>query len=177
VYSIKDTTHFDQRLAEAVSWCCDHAVASDPVRSLRYGSLYPSILSETRDDVVLSVLMYRGSWLQQQRIKPITKDLDLRRGRLLCYFPDANLADGAAEVASEGFFDTNNIPPWDSWVGLYRSDLRDVSQKVYLISYVPEVFLGLASRGIEVNPEECIMWLRDSDTPIGNVLRSEGWRF
>jgi len=120
MYSLKDTTHFDQRLSETVAWCCDHAVASDPNHSLRYESLYPSILSETRADVVLSVLMYRGEWLKQQRCKPITKDRDLRQGRLLCYFPDANLADGAAQVASEGFFDINNIPPWDTWVGLYR---------------------------------------------------------
>ncbi len=177
MYSIKDTTHFDQRLAEAVAWCCTRAVAADPKNSLRYDSLYPNILSETRADVVLSVLMYRGLWLQPQRVKPVTKDLDLRHGRLLCYFPDANLADGAAEVTSEGFFDSNNIPPWDTWVGLYRSDLRDASQKVYLISYVPEVFLHHASTGIEVNPEGCILWLGGSDTPIGNLLRSEGWRF
>ena len=177
MYSLKDTTHFDQRLAEAVTWCCDHAVASDPKYSLRYESLYPSILSETRADVVLSVLMYRGEWLRQQRSKPITKDRGLRQGRLLCYFPEANLADGAAEVASEGFFDINNISPWDTWVGLYRSDVRDMSQQVYLISYVPKEFMRQAGRGVEVNPEQCIMWLYDTNTPIGNELRSEGCQF
>lgn len=120
--------------------------------------------------------MYRGEWVKQQKVS-ITKSRDLRSGRLLCYFPDANLADGAAEVASGGFFDINNIPPWDTWVGLYRSDLRDVSLRVYLISYVPEMFLEHAARGIDANPESCIAWLYDTDTPIGNVLRSEGWRF
>ena len=175
--SLKDSTSFDQRLAEAIAWCCDRVMPSDPKHSLRYDSLYPSILSETRADVVLSVLMYRAAWLQQRDIKPITKDGQLRQGRLLCYFPDADLADGAAQVASEGFFDVNNIPPWDTWVGLYGSDLEDVSRKVYLISYVPEAHTSHARRGIEVNPEECIMWLYDTDTPISNVLRSEGWRF
>src|SRR5215475_6750001 len=68
MYSLKDTAHFDQRLAETVTWCCDHAAASEPKRSLRYEPLYPCILSETRADVVLSVLMYRGEWLKQQRI-------------------------------------------------------------------------------------------------------------
>ena len=121
--------------------------------------------------------MYRGAWLQQQNVKPITKDRGLRLGRLLCYFPEANLADGAAEVASEGFFDINNIPPWDTWVGLYRSDLLDVGHKVYLISYVPEMFLRHAGKGVDVNPEQCIMWLHDADTPVGNVLRSEQWLF
>ena len=126
---------------------------------------------------MVSVLGYRGAWLQQQKIKPVIEDRELRQGRLLCYFPDADLADGAAEVASDGFFDNHNVPPWDTWVGLYRSDLSDASLKAYLISYVPEMFLQQAARGVEVNPEQCIMWLYDSDTPIGNVLRSDGWRF
>jgi len=177
VYSLKDTTHFDQRVAETVAWCCDRAIREDPKQSLRYDSLYPSILSETRAEVVLSVLMYRSEWLKQRKEKPIKEDRNMRAGRLLCYFPDANLADGAAEVASAGFFDVNNIPPWDSWVGLYRSDLKDPSLTVYLISYVPHVFLQQAGRGIDVNPESCIVWLNDSDTPIANVLRCERWQF
>lgn len=177
MFSIKDSIHFEQRLAETVVWCCERISTADPKHSLRYDSLYPSILLETRADVVLNVLMYRASWLQQQNVKSIKTDRELKRGRLLCYFPDANLADGAAELASEGFFDLNNVPPWDTWVGLYQSDLQDASRKVYLISYVPEAFIQHAGRGIEVNPEECIMWLYETDTPIGNVLRSEGWRF
>ena len=177
MYSIKDSVHFNQRLAEAVAWCCNHASASYPKHSLRYDSLCPGTLSATRADAVLTVLGYRGVWLQQQNIKPVIEDRELRQGRLLCYFPDADLTDGAAEVASDGFFDNHNVPPWDTWVGLYQSDLRDVSLKVYLISYVPEMFLQQAARGVEVNPEQCVMWLYDSDTPIGSVLRSDGWRF
>jgi hypothetical protein len=175
--SIKDSVHFNQRLAETIAWCCGRAAASYPKHSLRYDSLCPGILSATRADAVLTVLGYRESWLRQANIKPIAKDRELRLGRLLCYFPDADLADGAAEVASDGFFDIHNVPPWDTWVGLYRSDLREASFREYLISYVPGMFLEQATKGVEVNPEQCIMWLYDSDTPIGNVLRSEGWRF
>jgi hypothetical protein len=177
MYSIKDSVHFNQRLSETIVWCGDRAAASYPKHSLRYESLYPGTLSPTRADAVFTVLGYRGSWLQQQNVKPVIEDRELRQGRLLCYFPDADLADGAAEVASDGFFDIQNAPPWDTWVGLYQSDLHDASLKVYLISYVPKIFLQHAARGIEVNPEQCIRWLYDADTPIGNVLRSEGWRF
>lgn len=177
MYSIKDSVHFNQRLAETVAWCCDRAAASYPKHSLRYDSLCPGILSATRADAVLTVLYYREGWLQQRKIKPVINDRELRQGRLLCYFPDADLADGAAEVASDGFFDLQNVPPWDTWVGLYQSDLREASLKIYLISYVPEVFLQQAARGVEVNPEQCIMWLYDADTPIGNVLKHDGWRF
>jgi hypothetical protein len=41
---------------------------------------------------------------------------DLCGGRLVAYFPDDNLFDGAAEAESQGFFDVDNIPPYDTWV-------------------------------------------------------------
>jgi hypothetical protein len=70
-------------------------------------------------------------------------------GRLLIYYPHENLACGAAEVSSNGFFDVNNVPPWDIWV--------DFSERT-LVSWVPPVFLEAAQMGIDVNPEACIRW-------------------
>jgi hypothetical protein len=177
MFSLKDSIHFDQRLAETIAWCRKHNALTDPKSALRTESLYPGLLLETRADTVNSVLGYRSAWLHEPKPKPVTKDHQLLQGRLVCYFPDANLADGASEVASKGFFDLNNAPPWDTWVGLYRADLQDISRRVYLIAYVPKPFLEHAQSGIEVNAEACIVWLYDSDTPIGNLLRSEGWQF
>ena len=100
---------------------------------------------------------------------------DLRGGRLLVYFPDAELADGAAEVESSGFFDVFNTPPWDTWVALRRDERgEDRGYSVYLVSWVPSVFLDLASAGIGVNPEECILWLHDADVPLSAELRERG---
>jgi hypothetical protein len=70
-------------------------------------------------------------------------------GRLLLYYPHENLACGAAEVSSNGFFDVNNVPPWDIWV--------DFSERT-LVSWVPPVLLEAAQMGIDVNPEECMRW-------------------
>jgi hypothetical protein len=70
-------------------------------------------------------------------------------GRLLLYCPQENLACGAAEVSSNGFFDVNNVPPWDIWV--------DFSEQT-LVSWVPAGLLKAAQMGIDVNPEECIRW-------------------
>jgi hypothetical protein len=70
-------------------------------------------------------------------------------GRLLLYWPDENLADGAAEYSSNGFFDVNNVPPWDIWV--------DFSERT-LVSWVPPAFIEAAQMGIDVNPENCIRW-------------------
>jgi hypothetical protein len=70
-------------------------------------------------------------------------------GRLLFYNPSENLACGAAQVSSNGFFDVNNVPPWDIWV--------DFSEGI-LVSWVPLMLVQVAQMGIDVNPEECIRW-------------------
>lgn len=70
-------------------------------------------------------------------------------GRLLLYTTRENLACGAAEVSSNGFFDVNNVPPWDIWI--------DFSEGT-LVSWVPPALLDVAQMGIYVNPEECIRW-------------------
>jgi hypothetical protein len=70
-------------------------------------------------------------------------------GRLLLYVPTENLACGAAQASSCGFFDVNNVPPWDVWV-----EFSDQT----LVSWVPPVLAEVAQRGIDVNPEGCIRW-------------------
>lgn len=70
-------------------------------------------------------------------------------GRLLLYRPSENLACGAAEVSSNRFFDTNNVPPWDIWLGFSEGTL---------VSWVPPGLVDVAQMGIYVNPEECIRW-------------------
>lgn len=72
-------------------------------------------------------------------------------GRLLVYFPHEDLADGAADFSSNGFYDFNNVPPWDLWVSFADGEL---------ISWVPIGLIEVAYMGIDVNPEECIQWLR-----------------
>ena len=72
-------------------------------------------------------------------------------GRLLLYSPSENLACGAADVRSNGFFDVNNVPPWDIWV--------DFSEGT-LVSWVPPALLDVAQMGIDVNPEGCIRWAK-----------------
>jgi hypothetical protein len=70
-------------------------------------------------------------------------------GRLLLYTPSENLACGAAEASSNGFFNVNNVPPWDIWV--------EFSERT-LVSWVPPALVDVAQMGIYVNPEECIRW-------------------
>ena len=68
------------------------------------------------------------------------------------YAPEENLADGAAEYASFGFFDVDNVPPWDTWISMFEK---------YLISWVPAPLIGMVQEGLDVNPEQCILWVDD----------------
>jgi hypothetical protein len=173
MYSFKDSVPFGRRLAEAVAWC-SRCIAGDPAHSLRTRELAPSPLEATRADVVLSVLRHRELRLPRKP-RAIVSDRQLEGGRLLCYYPDANLADGAAASVSEEFFDDDNIPPWDTWVGLYGSG-EPRGNGIYLVSYVPGGLIERATAGMEVNPEQCIVWLGDSDTPLASTLRDQGWK-
>jgi hypothetical protein len=75
-------------------------------------------------------------------------------GKLLLFYPNETLCDGAACQSSNGFFDNWNIPPWDTWI--WYSGLPHESQVLY--SWVPSQFIELASTGVSVNPEQCIRW-------------------
>lgn len=118
---------------------------------LRSAALRPtSALNEQHvpwADVVAAVVAKRSPLVRGTLLQ---KDVEAQvEGRLLLYVPSENLADGAAQVSSCGFFDGNNVPPWDIWV--------DFSEQT-LISWVPPAFVEAAQMGIDVNPENCIRW-------------------
>jgi len=72
-----------------------------------------------------------------------------RGGKLLLFTPRDSLSDGAATVASDGFFDVDNVPAWDTW--LYFDGHT-------LVSWVPPQLISKVQLGIDVNPESCIRW-------------------
>ena len=180
-------TDFDEvnrRLAETIAWCHSHMSVSDPTGSLRSLELRPVEIGKVPTHVLLwaattetegvvdSLCSVRRSLLtgsaQKEQNNKKTRALSGHPtdGRLLCYLPYANLADGAAEEASRGFFDADNMPPWDTWVwfdylGSKLENGYDISYAYYLVTWVPQQFITLADAGIVTNPEECILWLDD----------------
>lgn len=79
-------------------------------------------------------------------------------GKLLLYAPDVNLFDGAAEDATRGFFDLDNVPPCDFWIAyvVQREPKRKFDS--FLICWIPGALVDLVDSGIRANPEECIVW-------------------
>jgi len=117
---------------------------------------------------MVSNLCVRRAHLDSEvgKAAPVVGPSGLAGGDLLLYLPDQQLADGAAEQASAGFFDTDNTPPWDSWVALVRDPEADLSDRDQLVCYVPPALRDIAQRGIDVNPEGCILWLRDAPAAL-----------
>lgn len=159
---IFDDVPIGMRLAETIAWCEPRAALADAKRCLRSESLTPWPLARDRAWTMRSVAMNRQP-VAGRDLRPVARPADLRGGRLLVYFPDQNLADGAAEVASHGYFDIHNTPPWDTWITLgHDPSLGDNSTETFLLAWVPPIFVDLVRCGIEVNPEECIAWLEDA---------------
>ena len=156
-------------VAEAAAWCLPRL--SDDLRHCwRSEDLRPKYLEPSRADLVGNVVRRRRSYVQAPLL-PVDPP-----GRLLAYFPDAELSDGAAEFESHGFFDVFNEPPWDCWVGWFEaSSARDESYRAFLLAWIPDRLVTMATRAIHVNPEECIQWL-DAMAPIYVLAVEEAGR-
>lgn len=156
----------DLRLVETIAWCTRYSVRQHVRRSLRPARLAPPPLPMNRSDAVEHVISQRRAEFER------TCDVTLNdvAGQLLVYFPDANLADGAAESESKEFFDLHNAPPCGTWIGYFEDRGPDPSHSSYVLAWVPQVFLDHARKGVEVNPEKCIAWLSDTHLVLRHIL-------
>jgi len=121
---------------------------SNSLRSFSMSDYGRKTLAE-RKAIVEDIANRRAALLKIMGRYPASLQTNLTEGRILLHAPNDNLSDGAATYPSKGFFDVNNVPPWDTWVCYVDS---------YLVSWVPPVLEELVSAGIAVNPEECIRW-------------------
>lgn len=110
------------------------------------GSIY---CEERRQEIVDDVIARRSSLIQWRLANERVIIPGLLHGRILLYVPSDNVSDGASRYASNGFFDPDDCPLWDSWLQ-YRDRI--------FLSWVPEVLFPLAQAGIDANPVECIRW-------------------
>lgn len=161
--NLESEKQFTKRLAQTIFWCGSRADISNPKDCLRTPELRPRILEESRFPAVETVAFERerfgGIEIQKAQLPK-----DLGGGRLLAYFPDANLCCGASEDETSGFFDIDNVPPWDTWVAYFGGGNRH-SYTSYLISWIPPQFVELVSRGIYVNPKPELIYQPSARSP------------
>ena len=165
------------RLAETIEWCLPLANPLFPKESLRSEALRP-VIADTESDYLytpyerfrsISNLLETRRKLLSGEVSPISSFHDLQGGRLIAYFPDENVCDGASEIASYEFLDVRDAPAWDTWVGLYRDRNRE-----FIVSYIPQKFIEFAQAGIDVNCIDCIEWLENTDTNLATELLNKG---
>jgi len=179
--NIHSQREFIKRLTEAIAWCRDVGSLSQPGTSLRTCKIAQADLTSQRHQVSI-VCLERSRRLSSSGKRDLSPVADLCGGRLLAYFPDDNLFCGTAEAESQGFFDVDNIPPYDTWVWMvrnirafaYADGARGEMDVNYLVAWIPPDFVQLASAGVAVNPEACILWLDTLDDEFVRSLRRMG---
>jgi hypothetical protein len=173
-----DQKRFIERLTQTVAWCTAAGSLSLPDTSLR--TCRPNCQDlASQSHQVFAVAHQRWDRLRSIGRRDLIAVSDLRGGRLVAYFPDDNLSCGTAQHESRGFFDVDNIPPYDTWVWMVGNtrtyDRTDGSKGEhdanYLVAWVPPDFIQLAIEGIAVNPEKCIVWLDTLDDEFARSLR------
>ncbi|MCI0710580.1 MAG: hypothetical protein L0154_10510 [Chloroflexi bacterium] len=146
---------FKQRLLETVTWCLS-VMSMDSV-SLR-----------TPPDVNGSVAeQYKAVVHKQTDVILFRPELDenpLAGGRLL-FVRLIDPADNTASTVTEGFFDFQNLPPWDTWV-YYSED-------GFLLCWIPRPLVAVVQPAID---GQNIAWLDGLEelAPFREMLRSEG---
>ncbi len=109
----------------------------------------PNPTREKCSEIVGGGVALRADKLCKAERSPTTSIAGIADGRLLLFIPEETLTDSTASYASKGFFDIDNVPPWDTWVCFYEQ---------YVVSWVPPQLVELANSGVDANPEQCISW-------------------
>jgi hypothetical protein len=137
------TEAFTRALLDAVDWC-NRPRNALPV-PLRSELLRPG--SNDLAEAVVELTSLRCELLETHH--PV---VDAMSGRLLAYFPDAELRDPAAATRSNGFFDERQIPPWETWVAMVSIPDAQPSRRRCLLSWVPRALVGQAAEASVVHP-------------------------
>jgi hypothetical protein len=175
---VREELEFIRRLTDTIVWCSGAGSLLKPATSLRTCQPKHEDLASQHHQV-FRVGVKRSRLLAASGRSDLPLATDLCGGRLLAYFPDEGRADGVAQMKSEGFFDVDNIPPYDTWVWVVRNvrtfDYRDGGkgevEANYLVAWVPPDFIALASAGVDANPDECIQWLDTLDDEFVQSLK------
>lgn len=191
------------RLAETIAWCTRHGSMPDAASAaieLRtpelcprgfiystdeygYADLDPSLGSqESRalTDVVEEVAKLRVDQLELGNIHPLAPAQHLAGGRLLCYAPYENLAEGVEEQETQGYFDVRAVPPWDTWLWFAAQQTRlqkrpfgqEFWYETYLISWVPPELVDIVDMGSRTSTTYALAWADELDSELLAHLRA-----
>jgi hypothetical protein len=138
---------------ETRCWC-GYPLSESDGQILR--AFRPNSLAGSRKSVVQSVIAKRSQRLRSKH-EVIKSGKWSQAGRLIACRPDLNLSEGAMLVATAGYFDYEELPPYDTWVGF----VFEPNFMSFLISWVPDAYIHVVAEGLAVSSTECAIWLDD----------------
>ncbi|WP_145999080.1 hypothetical protein [Oceanicoccus sp. KOV_DT_Chl] len=74
-------------------------------------------------------------------------------GRFLMLDPSATMYDGLSEELTSGFFDSDDVPPPEFWVGVVGNKL---------VAFIPKKFLPVTEGAVENCMSGCLEWMGES---------------
>ncbi len=95
-----------------------------------------------------------------------------RAQSLLLFVPAWSLFDGAANPVSDGFIDDEYFPPWDTWLTMIPCS---GGQGNGLLTWVPEWASPLVNGAIQVDPANCLCWVRSEDDRLKEHEWGKPW--
>jgi len=178
---------FRLRLAETITFCAGRDL---PLRSLELeprtliGRLSNQEWPYSRDidwpGMVMQLAITRRRLLERSGKAPSRPASSVAGGRLLVLDPRVTFSIGQARTYSNGYFDTEDLPPWDTWVMQVpepspapRTDPRRMTPH-YLVAWVPPAYVAWAGVAVETNEEGSLQWLHQAGTPFARQLREAG---
>lgn len=166
------TPEVSRRLAETMAWCSRHARANYAGPSTRTFDLRPPIMAKRGYDLLEQLLASpaearaavehvcaaRRQALERLGTPVAPTGPDLTGGRILYTTIDTDRC-GCATGPSDGYFDLDDLPGWDTW--FYHRDTGTQGGSIYC--WVPPHLVELADDGLLTLPCENVLWLQSLD--------------
>lgn len=168
-------------LIQTILWCQLHARAAEPEHSLRTPELRPRAdfaWGKDTPNAVLRLAQTRAELLKNTGSVEVQEEQV--SGRLLLADPKESDLCGLSVFESGGYIDTDDVPPWDTWVHYAHEDTVAGGKRAsYLLCWVPSCFVPHVEKGIAVNPVECFFWAteykaRGYNTALLRQLQAQG---
>lgn len=101
-------------------------------------------------------------------VAPVTTEIS---GRVLVTTAiNESVVDEASKAVSSGWFDSNDLPPWDTWFAYARLNTRRFTEREALFAFVPHAWEARAEKGMKANPVDCIEWAAGEDLRVLDVM-------
>jgi len=129
---------FNIEMSVTAAWCVTQYNYGDLSAAFRSDEIKPE--QDIRDfSVPLKSKVNAVAKLVKSREETCLENKhNINKGRVIIFFPERSLADGILSLETKGFFDENDMLPWDTWFyyGKEKFDLDD--EEEFLLAWIPE---------------------------------------